>query len=418
MNRRNFLKILPTALVPPLIGCAYRRIDPWHVLIRSDVIQSLEDEARVLKRAKLTTTTDGTIKVLFVQGTPYERGYQHGKLLRSEVNDNLGYLHRKAKDVLHFDELFAEAYERMAPFIPAEYIEEMHGLAHGARMPLSVIHHIHVLPCIGEWGGRKRIKGVIKEMMSGELGTSCSNVAAFGSTTVDGKLYAIRVLDWGMHRISRLHKYPLITVGRGESGNTYANIGWVGFLGAVSGMNDQGITLGEMGYRDPPNETLRGKPMTFLLRDILSYASNLADVRRIIQTSPGTNSFAYLMTDGKSRESELYIRDRDRFLVFQPSRDIRDKEDYYPAIEDLLYGGHYDEKMTALLNESRGRIGPELFMEKIIPEIAMPSNFQNVVYSPTDLRFWVNNAKSKKARAAEQPYTYFDLKEALSQFPA
>ena len=43
-----------------------------------------------------------------------------------------------------------------------------------------------------------------------------------------------------------------------DSGYAYANIGWVGFLGAVSGINEQGITLGEMGYRNPPNETLYG----------------------------------------------------------------------------------------------------------------------------------------------------------------
>jgi hypothetical protein len=46
----------------------------------------------------------------------------------------------------------------------------------------------------------------------------------------------------------------------------------------------------------------------------------------------------------------------------------------------------------------------------------MPSNFQNVLYEPKDLKVWFTNAKGPKDRAAEQPYTYFDFKAALEGF--
>ena len=49
-------------------------------------------------------------------------------------------------------------------------------------------------------------------------------------------------------------------------------------------MNDQGITLGEMGYGDPEGETLRGEPMPFLLRDVLAKASNIDQVKSILST--------------------------------------------------------------------------------------------------------------------------------------
>lgn len=414
VTRRRFIEYLGlVAGSATLGGCGYLRIDPNSVFLRSDIITTPEKEKEILAKGRTGWTTDGKIRVIYVSGTAYERGYQHGALLREEVRSNLLTLWESAVDKFRSEELFAESFERMRPFIPQEYIDEMHGLAHGSKLPLSVIHGIHALPEMSEWGGKKRLKKVVKDMMDGVLGTSCSNFCVGGAATADGKMYTVRILDWGLHRISRLHDYPLILVSNPDVGVPSAVIGWVGFLGAISGINAQSITLGEMGYGDPENETMRGKPMPFLLRDVLTHTTNLPEVRSVIRDSVGTNSFVFLMSDGKTGASEMYVRDRDRFVVFEPGADVADKEKTFPGIKDVLYGGHYEEKMTALLRDNRGRITPELIMKQLIPEMAMPSNFQNVLYEPKSLKFWVTNAKDKSTRAAEQPYTFFDFGEAL-----
>lgn len=421
MNRRTFLTAGGASLLSVLGGCkylSYLRVDPDHFLIRSPYIHSVEQEREILSRARLERTADRRVRVLYTQGTPYEIGYQHGALLRDEVQQNIGYLYKRAVSTLRSEEILSEAYERMRPWIPREYIDEMHGLAHGARLPLHVVHNIHILPDVGEWGGKKRIKKIINEMRAGLYATTCSNVALDGPASKDGSLYAVRILDWGLHRVSRLHEFPLIHVSRPQNGVPYANLGWVGFIGAVSGLNAEGITLGEMGYRDPEGETLDGIPMTLMLRDVLSNARNLADVRRIIATARGTNSYVFLMTDGKTGESELYVKDRNRFLTFGPNTEVNDGKEHLPAIENMVYGGHYNEKMTDLLSRHRGELTPELFMNDIIPQIAMKSNFQNVIYKPRDLAVWVSNAASKDEWAASQPYTYFDFRAALESYPA
>ena len=413
MRRREFLRLLTASSAPLITGCALTRVDLMHVFLRSERIWTPEQEQEVLAKARLGWTDDGRIRVLYAKGTPYERGYQHGALLRDEVQDNLGYLYEKAVDKFHSAEFFAEAYERLRPHIPDEYIEEMHGLAHGSRLPLEVVHHVHALPSISEWGGRKRLRKVIKKMVAGTLGTSCSNFSMTPQATADGKFYSVRILDWGLHRISKLHEYPLIAVNVPDHGVPSANVGWVGFLGAVSGMNAQGITLGEMGYGDPEGETLRGKPMVFLLRDVLSYASNLGDVRKLLKESPGTSSFGFVMTDGKTSESEIYIKDATRFRVFQEGHELKDRDEYLPGIPGIVYGGHFDEKMAELLKMNRGAISLDMLRMQLIPEFAMKSNFQNVIYAPKQLELWVNNAKDTKSIAAQQPYTHFDLAAAL-----
>jgi isopenicillin-N N-acyltransferase-like protein len=398
-----------------MTGC-WLRIDPMHPLIRSDVLRDEAHIEEIVSKAKLVWAADGKTRVLFVRGTPYERGYQQGVLLRKEIQDNVGYMFREASRKFHAEELFDESYERMRPFIPQEYIDEMHGLAHGSRMPLRVIHGFHALPSMTEWGGKKKIVELAKKQFWGELGTSCSNFAMSPETTKDKEFYTVRILDWGLHRISKIHKYPLITVNVPEKGLASANISWVGFLGAVSGMNEAGITLGEMGYGNPEGETMAGMPMPFMLRDVLTKADNLARVREIVSGSPGDCSYIYLMSDGKSKESELYIRDKDRFLVFKPNERIVDRNNNVTPLPGYSYGGHYLPIMEQNLRERRGSITLESLKSELIPQFAMPSNFQNVIYDPAHLRFWVSNATSPRKRAAEQPYLEFDLGSELNRY--
>ena len=225
MRRRKFIKVVASSTLPFFTGCASRRVDHWHVFLRSERIQTPEQEREVLDKARLDWTKDGRVRVLFAEGTPYERGYQHGALLRDEVRDNLGFLYKSALKQFHSAEFFAEAYERFRPYLSDEYVEEMHGLAHGSRLPIEMIHHIHALPSISEWGGRKRMKKVIKKMMAGALGTSCSNFSLSPQSTSDGQFYSVRILDWGLHRISKLHEYPLIAVSIPDKGVPSANIG-------------------------------------------------------------------------------------------------------------------------------------------------------------------------------------------------
>jgi isopenicillin-N N-acyltransferase-like protein len=432
MNRRTLIKgLAATATLPLLSGCGFWRIDKWHYLVRSDIIKNAAQEREIVSKAKLTWSEDGKVRILYVRGTPYERGYQHGALLQQEVEDNIGYLYKQALKKFPVPELFDEVYERMSPFIPQAYKDEMRGLAHGARVPLRMIQHIHILPDIGEWGGKKHIVNVIKSMMRGDdldlWGTSCSNFAVKGSSSADGGFYPVRILDWGLHRISRLHEYPLINVSFPEDGVPNANIGWVGFLGAVSGMNAQGITLGEMGYGNPEGEVLSGIPLCFMLREVLTHAKKLEDARAIIRDSVGTSSYVFLIGDGKVQRSEFYIKDRNRFLVFKEGERIEDtltlkdkhgepkyKKTSIDPIENIQYGGHYLDKMKELLTLNKGRLTPEVITKEIIPNIGMPSNFQNVVYDPVRLEFWVSNAADTSSRAAEGEYTRVSLKEAFA----
>jgi hypothetical protein len=55
-------------------------------------------------------------------------------------------------------------------------------------------------------------------------------------------------------------------------------------------------------------------------------------------------------------------------------------------------------------------------MDEVIPFMAMPSNFQNVVYDPSHLQLWFNNAKSRDEWAAGQPYIFYNFGKGLADF--
>jgi len=58
-------------------------------------------------------------------------------------------------------------------------------------------------------------------------------------------LLQARTLDWDMSGPFRDH--PHITVYHPNEGNNFVNIGWHGWVGSITGMNDQQMAISEIG---------------------------------------------------------------------------------------------------------------------------------------------------------------------------
>ena len=58
-------------------------------------------------------------------------------------------------------------------------------------------------------------------------------------------LLQFRTLDWDMSGPFR--DYPHITVYHPNEGNAFANVGWTGWVGSLTGMNDQQMAISEIG---------------------------------------------------------------------------------------------------------------------------------------------------------------------------
>jgi hypothetical protein len=351
---------------------------------------------------------ENRVAVLYVSGTPYEMGFEHGRLLgpqvRATIRDVMAgaikFLPKQIRDS-HLisqrdksaivEELMDGAWRLLAPFTPREDMEEMAGLAAGSGIPLRVIHRMHAIPDLGE--------------------TSCSGLVACETATRDGHVYQLRILDYGGN--FGLQKRPLITVYRPNNANAFVNIGWVGFVGVVSGANNAGVALSEMGFGNPPGETLSGIPMPFLLKNILRYSNTADEGAALIRAARRTNSYVYFLGD-KSNGAIGMITSAQKFLAYRANeKNVLQLGDItLPQFRDLVYGGHYEKRQGELLGALHGKIDvPGL--QELARKIAMKSNLHTVIYDLTAQKIWVANRKDN-TRAADRPYVEFSLADAFA----
>ena len=81
----------------------------------------------------------------------------------------------------------------------------------------------------------------------------------------------------------------------------FANVGYAGFIGSVSGMNAKKISLGEMGGRGEGQWD--GVPMATLMRRGLEECSSLAQVKDLWRNNPRTCEYYYVFADGEDRSA-------------------------------------------------------------------------------------------------------------------
>ena len=97
----------------------------------------------------------------------------------------------------------------------------------------------------------------------------------------------------------------IVSFVRPSSGHAFVSVSFTGFVGAVSGMNDQrlAVAINAAGTDDPPNA---GTPMTLIVREILEEASSLDEAEAILRKRKGFVSENVMVVDGDAGEAALF----------------------------------------------------------------------------------------------------------------
>jgi hypothetical protein len=207
-------------------------------------------------------------RILHLQGTPYERGLQHGSLLKKEIQENID---QSTSPIPGRIEEFTKNIPLLMSFVPEDFILEMEGLAEGSKVPLEKIIAFNLFP----------------EMFH------CSGI------TVEEELYPARVLDYSTCK--NLQSTAILQVVEPNGKIPFLNVSYAGFIGTIRGINLEKIAIGEIGGLDVGS--WNGMPMPFLLREILENASSIDEVKAILQNTPRTCEYYSVFSDGKTRES-------------------------------------------------------------------------------------------------------------------
>ena len=334
-------------------------------------------------------------RVALLNGSPEEIGRAHGKLLKQEAVrciDSVMYAFGTAQTILTgrwFREDLENAYAKLSPHIPERHKVETRALAASLELNPDLIEALNVFP---------------------EL-FHCSGFALFGKATEGGKLYHGRVLDY------------MTTIGLQDAATTFivapngmipfANVGYAGFIGSVSGMNAEKISLGEMGGRGEGQWD--GVPMATLMRRGLEECSSLEQVKQLWRTSPRTCEYYYVFADGEDRSAVGVAATPDVLQFVAPG-------EAHPLLGDgiedavVMSAGSRLEELRNRIKNGFGKFNAESAKSLMSRPVAMSSNLHNVLFVPEDSVLYIANADHKHP-AADRPYVRLDLTELLKEMP-
>jgi hypothetical protein len=144
---------------------------------------------------------------------------------------------------------------------------------------------------------------------------SCSGLVAFGPATEDGRLLQTRNLDWGSDELGA-ERGTVLLVHEPPGGQRWLSIGFVGLVGSVSGINESGISLTEIGASSR-DRAWRGTPMPLLLERVLADARTLDEAVALLASVPTTGGYNFLVGSARERRGAVVERTARRAAVFE-----------------------------------------------------------------------------------------------------
>ena len=331
------------------------------------------------------------ITVIYLKGSPYEMGFIQGRTLKNDIRalyDSLLTAVSRYGSLTLLD----IAYKQLEPYIPQAYKDEMQGLADGAGVDLQKVHRVHAIPDVSEM--------------------DCSFFAAWGKATVDGNLYQIRALDYATHW--HLQEHPAVLVCEPDSGRRFVNVGWVGFIGVVSGMNADGLAVSEIGESfDKAHQTMAAEPMPFVLRDVLQYGTTLSQAVDIISDAHRTSSFLYCVGDSKIPSARSFKTSPTVCDVYSDSTSPN------PFLDNVVYfsmgvNSHWNSDVYHFLQPRHGKIDVQTGID--LMRTLGTASLHGVVYDPAHQKIWVANAGVDATPAYKRTFWEVDLSRADSIF--
>jgi len=335
-------------------------------------------------------------RVLHVKGEPYEMGYQQGALLRDHIRENVRFLFDvKAKEMkvelggiklLDPKRVISGIVAQQRKHIPERFFDEMRGIADGSGVDVQEIVIANFIP---------------------EL-FHCSGFALSGSATKDGVLYHGRILDYGCDW--RLQEHAVLTIGEPRGRIPFVNVTYAGFVGSVTGMNAERISIGEMGGRGLGHWD--GTPMALLVRMVLEEADTLDRAIAIFHDRPRTCEYYFVIADGETRKAVGMEASWNACGVIA----MGESHPRLPhPVQDavLLSAGDRYQELVRRVKKGHGTFDAASARHLMDRPVAMKSNLHSVLFETTSTRFWVANASKDAKPAAEQPYHAFQLSELL-----
>lgn len=330
----------------------------------------------------------GPWKALHLEGSAYERGYQHGHFLKEQILENIAVISSPAlREHPQFVE-FEQALPKMVSHIESDHMLEMQGLADGAGVSLD---EIVLLNCFPE-------------------AFHCSAVTAADKASVDGSLYHLRVLDYGVGK--GLVPSFVFIIAHPEGKTPYCSLSYAGFIGVISGMNQAKISVGELGDRGYGQ--YHGMPMPLILKKVCEETTSLEQIQTLLEKTARTCSYYYVFGDGKTQKACAALANPTSINWIYPgeSYTVQTKEGEQTRFQPegcLVFArAFYDDQFQSLQErvvQGYGVIDTQALQAFCAPPVTNETNLHNVVFHPSSLTISFSHASFENFASLEPYFT-------------
>lgn len=264
-----------------------------------------------------------------VEGEPFARGYQHGRLLAEELAaylDKLAIQQDKVNPEKGWDHLRTMADALMLRKFDPEYLEEMKGIAAGvakagvtwkgrkldlldiatlnSAIDFSALEDgLRVAPT--PLSGRSFLKAE-EEMEKAGKGDHCSAFVATKSATPDGRFVTGQMFMWGGY--TGVHWNVMLDIAPAK-GNRVVMQTFPGGIhsGADWYVTGGGLVIGETTVGQTPFNP-DGTPQSNRIRKAAQYARSIDDVARILsERNNGLYTNDWVIADTKTDEGAIFL---------------------------------------------------------------------------------------------------------------
>ena len=363
--------------------------------------------------------------VLHVYGTPYEKGFAQGTLIKDElhqfVHDTFAYLtsmivgendDRFPKAILDLIVRFGmkKALDWNAKvtkeFTPESFFQEMQGIADASGVEYEMLLQLNLFPEITK--------------------ASCSFMGAWGAATSEnGKTWQLRALDYDT--VGPFKEFPLVTVYHPQEGTNhkaFASVGFPGSIGVLTGQSEAQIGISEIGVSYPddsfgqgtdntPPEKVKGIPWMYLLRDVLEQAADGNEGIQMIQNANRTCNLIIGVGNGKASEVHGIEYSGVVANVYKDTDLLPVNTDWHPQISNVVYNSmdwlcpNYDIVMHQQLSQyaGTGSLSATTMIQNVLPTV-QTGNLHAAIFDLTESVMYVSFMPKGQAPDAPQVYAF------------
>ncbi|WP_229717376.1 C45 family autoproteolytic acyltransferase/hydolase [Parapedobacter defluvii] len=258
---------------------------------------------------------DQGIWELYVSGDPLERGVTNGMLTKELLDQQEAAFVSQIRELVpsRFRQWLLRGFlkffnRRLTHYVPAEYQTEIYGLSRSASdaynflaPPYQRLLYFH---------GAHDIGHALRDLAL----VGCTSFAAWGAHTADGKLLIGRNFDFYVG--DAFSEEKIVSFIRPDQGYKHAMVTWAGMVGAVSGMNEKGLTVTiNAGKSDIPYKAKT--PISLLTREILQYAATIDEAIHIAQQREVFVSESIMVGSAADRKAVLIEVSPKKFGVYE-----------------------------------------------------------------------------------------------------